>query len=107
MMSNSPSRNFSANASYLQNLSGYDSQPSDILNSDSVSGIYSEWLEQQRKARNIQTQLDRKQFKKRDEMRHLRGKILRVLKDIFHLPCGHMDYLSLRHQDLDKTDAKK
>jgi hypothetical protein len=40
-------------------------------------------------------------------MRHLRGKILRVLKDIFHLNCGHVDYLCSRHQELDETDAKK
>jgi hypothetical protein len=107
IMSTSPSRNFSANASYLHNLSQGDSQPSDILNSDSFSGIYSEWLEHKRKDRNIQNLLERKRFKKRDEMRHLRGKILRVLKDIFHLNCGHVDYLCSRHQELDQTDAKK
>jgi hypothetical protein len=106
-MSTSPSRNFSANASYLHNLSQGDSQPNDILNSDSVSGIYSEWLEHKRKDRNIQNLLERKRFKKRDEMRHLRGKIMRVLKDIFHINCGHVDYLCSRHQELDQFDAKK
>jgi hypothetical protein len=69
--------------------------------------MYSKYLEEKHKAINLQQSLERKRLKKRERMRRLRGKILSILKDTFHLNCGHMDYLCLRHKELEDYEARK